>query len=149
MLYGVSPDSVVEAPRAAEVKALLRRRPDVALATSERRMDVVSRLRTGWWPSVRCARLPLMTTPRPDRAPAASKGSTAPGGLLGLGLDGEDGHRRVTRGKEFLLVGGSEETHERMQDLVMRMNEKLKRRGKSFGELSAREFEDLADETVS
>ena len=41
------------------------------------------------------------------------------------------------------------ETHERMQDLVMRMNEKLKRRGKSFGELSAREFEDLADETVS
>ena len=35
---------------------------------------------------------------------------------MGLGLDGEDGHRRVTRGKEFLLVGGSEETHERMQE---------------------------------
>jgi len=90
-----------------------------------------------------------MTTPRSDRAPSASAGPTAPGGLLGLGLDGEDGHRRVTRGKEFLLVGGSAETHERMQDLVVRMNEKLKRRGKSFGELSAREFEDLADETVS
>jgi hypothetical protein len=37
-------------------------------------------------------------------------------GLIGLGLDNQDGHKRITQGEEFLLVGGSEETHERMQD---------------------------------
>ena len=33
-------------------------------------------------------------------------------GFLGVGLDG-DGHRRITECDHFLLVGGSEETHER------------------------------------
>jgi hypothetical protein len=69
-------------------------------------------------------------------------------GLLGVGLDGQDGHRRVTQGEDFLLVGGSTETHERMQDLVIRMDEKLKRDGKRFADLSRGEFEDLARETL-
>jgi len=69
------------------------------------------------------------------------------GGLLGLGLDGHDGHKRVTTGEDFLLLGGSAVTHERMQDVVVRMNQVLKRRGKTFAELSKREFEDLARES--
>ena len=68
-------------------------------------------------------------------------------GVLGVGFDAEDGHKRVTQGKEFLLVGGSRETHERMQDVVMRMQAKLK--GKSFKELSKDEFADLAREALS
>jgi len=70
-------------------------------------------------------------------------------GLLGLGLDGTDGHKRVTQGDDFLLVGGSHETHERMQDVVIRMCERVKRRGKTFGELSKDEFEDVARESLS
>ena len=65
------------------------------------------------------------------------------GGLLGVGLDNRDGHKRVTTGNDFLLVGGSDETHERMQDLVIRMNEKLKRKGKRYRDLEVPEFEDL------
>ena len=53
-------------------------------------------------------------------------------GLLGLGLDASDGHQRMTKGEDFVLLGGSEETHGRMQDLVVRMNERLKHRGKRF-----------------
>ncbi len=68
-------------------------------------------------------------------------------GLLGVGLDGQDGHRRVTRGDDFCLVGGSEETHERMQDLVIRMNETLKSKGKRFQDLSRPEFEELAHDS--
>ena len=34
--------------------------------------------------------------------------------LLGLGMDGKDGHVRITSGPEFHLVGGSKETHELM-----------------------------------
>ena len=37
-------------------------------------------------------------------------------GLLGVGLDNEDGHVRVTRGDNFHLVGGSRDTHESMQE---------------------------------
>ncbi len=68
-------------------------------------------------------------------------------GLLGVGLDNEDGHSRVTKGDDFCLVGGSQETHGRMQDLVMRMNEKLRRKGKKLRDLSRDEFEELAGES--
>jgi hypothetical protein len=71
------------------------------------------------------------------------------GGLLGLGLDGEDGHQRLTKGEDFVLLGGSQETHGRMQDLVLRMNERLKHRGKRFADLTRREFEDLARDTLA
>ena len=68
-------------------------------------------------------------------------------GLFGVGLDNDDGHKRVTKGRDFCVVGGSQETHERMQDLVLRMNAKVKRKGKRFRDLSAEEFEDLARES--
>ena len=38
--------------------------------------------------------------------------------LLGLGLDATDQHKRITRGEGFSLVGGSEETHERMTENI-------------------------------
>lgn len=66
--------------------------------------------------------------------------------LLGLGLDNQDGHVRVTKGENFHLVGGSEETHEVMQDKCTRFNEKLQDRGKSLDHLDPNEFVDLAAE---
>ena len=85
-----------------------------------------------------------MEETRPTREKRKGKG-----GLLGVGLDADDGHRRVTKGKDFLLLGGSQETHERMTDVVLRMNEKLKRKGKTYRELSRTEFEDLARDSLS
>ena len=90
--------------------------------------------------------LPAMTTP--TRRSNGVQEALREGGLVGLGLDGEDGHKRVTQGPDFVLLGGSEETHERMQGLVIRMTEKLKRRGKRIQELSADEFADLAGESI-
>jgi len=49
--------------------------------------------------------------------------------FLGVGLDGADGHRRITRARDALLVGGSKETHERMQETTVRLNQELDRRG--------------------
>jgi hypothetical protein len=40
--------------------------------------------------------------------------------LLGLSLDATDQHKRVTHGEGFSLVGGSEETHERMTETVIK-----------------------------
>lgn len=67
-------------------------------------------------------------------------------GLLGIGLDGEDGHTRLTTGPNFLLVGGSEETHEVMQEKAVKFNEHLDRRGKRMEEASVEELREIARE---
>ncbi len=68
------------------------------------------------------------------------------GMLLGVGLDNKDGHKRVTKGDNFYLAGGSEETHERMTETVIKFNEKLSRRGKRLQDLSPEEFNDMMRE---
>jgi seryl-tRNA(Sec) selenium transferase len=65
--------------------------------------------------------------------------------LLGVGLD-SDGHKRVTRGSNFALVGGTQETHEQMTEKAIKINEKLKARGKQLEEVSREEFDDIAHE---
>lgn len=77
------------------------------------------------------------------RKPKAKKDQPQVVGLLGVGLDNEDGHKRVTQGEEFLLVGGSEETHERMQDVAIYFSEGLKERGKRIQDASIEEVIDL------
>ena len=64
-------------------------------------------------------------------------------GFLGVGLDNKDGHKRVTQSEFFLLVGGSEETHEHMQDTAIRFEETLRKRGKRLKDTSADEAADL------
>jgi hypothetical protein len=64
--------------------------------------------------------------------------------LLGMGLDCKDGHVRVTKGKNFTLLGGSEETHEMMQEKAIKFNEHLAKRRKSIDEINEKEFRDIA-----
>jgi hypothetical protein len=63
--------------------------------------------------------------------------------LLGLGLD-SDGHKRVTTGPNFALVGGSKETHEVLVEKAIKINEKLTDKGKTLESVSHEEFEDIA-----
>lgn len=65
--------------------------------------------------------------------------------LLGVGLD-TDGHKRLTKGPNFALVGGSKDTHEEMTEKAIKINEKLKQRGKQLHEVSHKEFDDIAHE---
>jgi hypothetical protein len=64
--------------------------------------------------------------------------------LLGLGFDCKDGHLRITKGKNFRLLGGSEETHGLMQERAIKFNEQLDKRGKTLDKISNREFLDIA-----
>jgi hypothetical protein len=66
--------------------------------------------------------------------------------LLGLGFDNEDGHVRITRGENFRLFGGSEDTHGTMQEKAVKFNEKLADRGKRLEDISKAEFRDIAHE---
>ena len=63
--------------------------------------------------------------------------------LLGIGLDNKDGHKRLTRGDNFVMAGGSEETHQRMTETAIKFNEKLAKKGKSLEDLSPEEFRDM------
>ena len=65
--------------------------------------------------------------------------------MLGVGLD-SDGHRRLTTGPNFALVGGSKDTHEQMTEKAVKINEKLKERGKQLHEVCHQEFDDIAHE---
>jgi hypothetical protein len=65
--------------------------------------------------------------------------------MLGIGLD-SDGHKRLTTGLNFALVGGSQETHEQMTEKAVKINEKLKARGKQLETVSHEEFDDIAQE---
>jgi hypothetical protein len=65
------------------------------------------------------------------------------GALLGLGLDNDDGHRRITTGDQFAILGGSAETHERMTETVVKTFEELKQRGKQLNEVRPVELADI------
>ena len=63
--------------------------------------------------------------------------------LLGVAF-GSDGHKRVTTGPNFALVGGTAETHDQMTEKVIKINEKLAAKGKQLEQVSSEEFEDIA-----
>jgi hypothetical protein len=65
--------------------------------------------------------------------------------MLGVGLD-SDGHKRLTTGPNFALVGGTQETHEQMTEKAIKINEKLKARGKQLETVTREEFDDIAQE---
>ena len=64
-------------------------------------------------------------------------------GLIGVGLDNEDSHKRITTGDKFALMGGSQETHERMTETVMKTFEELKRRDKHLETVDKRELGEI------
>ena len=70
--------------------------------------------------------------------------STAPkAGLLGVGLDNTDGHKRLTTGEQFAIVGGSAETHDRMTETVVKTFEELKSRGKPLHKVEPTELAEI------
>ena len=52
----------------------------------------------------------------------------------------------MTKGDNFLLIGGTEETHEMMTEKAIKINEKLKVRGKRLEDVGRAEFDDIAHE---
>jgi hypothetical protein len=63
--------------------------------------------------------------------------------MLGVGLD-SDGHKRLTTGPNFILAGGSQETHEVMTEQAIKINERLAAKGKQLEDVSHDEFDEIA-----
>lgn len=69
-------------------------------------------------------------------------------GFVGVGLDNQDEHKRITQSEHFILVGGSAETHEKMQDTAIYFGEALKKQGKTLEEAAPEEVLDLLRESM-
>lgn len=63
--------------------------------------------------------------------------------LLGVGLDHADGHKRITRAEKFSIVGGSEETHSRMTETLVKTFEEIDQKGKTLESIETDELKDL------
>ena len=74
---------------------------------------------------------------------AKSPSKKAKAMMLGVGLD-SDGHKRVTTGPNFALVGGSKDTHEQMTEKAVKITEKLAKKGKSLDTVTHEEFDEIA-----
>ena len=81
-------------------------------------------------------RLPMdiQRHPRPQKPKAA---------LLGLAFDADDGQKRITRGPNFLLAGGSKDTHGMLQETAIKINERLNKAGKQLADVSGNELRDI------
>ncbi len=88
----------------------------------------------------------LETTPQAKTVRAANRRRKA--ALLGLGFDAEDGHTRITKGDNFLLCGGSQDTHAAMQETAVKINEHLDRRGHRLEDVSLRELRGIARDVL-
>lgn len=85
-------------------------------------------------------RLPKKAQSRPKKSKDAA--------LLGVGFDNQDEETRLTKGENYLLVGGSKQTHEIMQETAVRVNEQLEKKGKRLADLEPEEFRDVMAEAV-
>ncbi|HEY4300585.1 MAG TPA: hypothetical protein VGM73_06920 [Candidatus Didemnitutus sp.] len=79
----------------------------------------------------------MKKTPRRRRSPKAKAH------LLGVGLDNQDGHKRITSAEQFTIVGGSDETHGRMTETVIKTFEVLKSRRKQLATVEPQELSDI------
>jgi hypothetical protein len=68
--------------------------------------------------------------------------------LFGVGLDNKDGHKRITTGEKFIIVGGSEETHERMTETLVKTFEELKQRGKPLEAVGTKELSEIINQST-
>lgn len=68
--------------------------------------------------------------------------------LLGVGLDNQDGHKRLTKAEQFTIVGGSEETHGRMTETVIKTFEQLKTRGKALQAVEPQELAEIIHQST-
>lgn len=60
-----------------------------------------------------------------------------------MGLDCEDGHKRITQAEDFSIVGGSKETHDCMTETLCKTFEDLKSSGKNINTVESSHLQDL------
>ena len=68
--------------------------------------------------------------------------------LFGVGFDNEDGHKRITSAEKFAIMGGSQETHEKMTETVLKTFEEMDKKGKSLESIEPVELKELIEKNT-
>jgi len=68
--------------------------------------------------------------------------------LVGVRTDRGDGHTRVSRGKDFVAVGGTKEGHEHLRETVAEIRQEVGRRGRSLGEVRREELREIVARAI-
>lgn len=63
--------------------------------------------------------------------------------IVGVRTDREEGHTRVSRGEDFVALGGDREAHEHLRETVAEISDEVKRRGRDLAELPREEFREI------
>ena len=58
-------------------------------------------------------------------------------------MDNDDGHKRITQAEKFSVIGGSEETHTRATETLIRTMESLKKRGRELEDAEPQEIAEI------
>ena len=64
--------------------------------------------------------------------------------IIGFGLDGHDDPQRLSTGDQCLLVGGSEETHAEMLEIMLRLESELERLNQNLADMTPEELAEIA-----
>ena len=89
-----------------------------------------------------------MTPKKPAKRKSRRSRHGGTAALLGLGLDNDDGHKRITMGEQFAILGGSEETHGRMTETVVKTFEELKIRGRPLERVEPSELAEILQKST-
>ena len=65
--------------------------------------------------------------------------------LLGVGFDSEDGHVRITKGKNYDVIMGSDKSHEFILELIDKIESEIESRGLNLGDITPDEFSQLVE----
>lgn len=68
--------------------------------------------------------------------------------LLGVGFDADDGHVRITKGENYDVLMGSDESHEYIQQLILKIEDALAAHGLSLDELTPEEFQEFVKKNL-
>ncbi len=68
--------------------------------------------------------------------------------LVGVRVDKGDGHTRVSRGDDFVALGGTKDGHEHLRETVAEISDEVKRRGRAMGEVKHEELKEIVARAV-
>lgn len=74
--------------------------------------------------------------------------STSSKHLVGVGLDCDDGHKRITTSENFSVIGGSDETHAKVSETFIKTLECCSSKNKTLDEISREELTDLLNKNT-
>ena len=69
-------------------------------------------------------------------------------GLLVGVRTGGDGHTRVSRGEDFVAVGGTKDGHEHLRETVAEIKREVDRRGRRLAEVRREEFREIVSRAI-